>query len=169
LDELNKRIWWELINSKFKSIYASILNARSRKTERLINGFIAVASSGSAAAWWFWDAIPWLWPLIIIGSQLLNILKPYIPSLSNLKLLHDLQWHYESKYHEYDQLWLRISMQALTSEQIDEKYKELSDRFFKESNKYQRIRSDDKEIKRLATKEWDIILKNKYGIKEVIN
>ncbi|MCH7514080.1 MAG: hypothetical protein IH947_09110 [Bacteroidetes bacterium] len=165
MDELVKRIWYELTHSKYRSIYTFIYNARLRRRERRINWFITIASSGSVAGWWIWTEIPWLWTIIIIASQLLNVSKPYILNFSNSDILHDLQWYYESENHSYDQLWLNISRGALTEKKIEERYKEISEKYFTESQKYHKIRlKEDEQIKEIALKEWETHLKNKYNV-----
>ena len=76
---MREQVWGLLCNTKFKGFVLSILVIRFQKWDRNINIFLAVASSGSIAAWVVWNRFPFVWGAIIASSQVITVIKPYFP------------------------------------------------------------------------------------------
>ena len=53
--------------------------------EEPINIFLAVTSSGSIGGWVIWDKYSFLWAFIIAASQVINVVKQFLPYKTRVK------------------------------------------------------------------------------------
>lgn len=75
-----------------------------------------------------------------------------------------MQWDFESKYFELDNLWLQISMGDLTIDDIKNIYQKIRDRYFTKSEKYQDIRLESTRVEKKSKIEWAKFLNSKYKL-----
>ncbi|HOT14476.1 MAG TPA: hypothetical protein PK252_06910 [Bacteroidales bacterium] len=76
---MREQIWALFCDLKYKSYLSSILVDKYQKWDRNVNIFIAFSSSSSVASWIIWNKYQVVWSAIIVISQLLTVIKPYIP------------------------------------------------------------------------------------------
>lgn len=74
-----ERYWKELVQLKIQSGYLNQYHIRSVAIDRAIKMFLAVASSGSIAAWAVWRQFPYVWAAIIAIAQVVTAVKAYLP------------------------------------------------------------------------------------------
>ncbi|MEP2771998.1 MAG: hypothetical protein ABJH05_07600 [Fulvivirga sp.] len=137
--------------------------AKQKSKERNIEWFLAIASSGSVAAWWIFDVLPLLWALIVVVGQIFTLSKKYILTPYAFEKLQALQTFLDTKYHEYDLLWLDLSLGRLTSDELCDKYLELEERFFEESKEFVDINIQNNELALEVDTVWQKFLKRKYN------
>jgi hypothetical protein len=108
--------------------YLELYQIDQEKRERNLNIFLAIASSGSIAAWAIWDKWSMIWPSIIALSQVVNVIRPYLPYQQRIKgisaairELHEIALDAENK-------WFAISEGQMTNEEIHEEFIRLKQR-----------------------------------------
>lgn len=94
-EALRKRIWDSLSDSVSNSYYTAFAAKFYQKWDLWMNIFLVLATSASVAAWVAWEAVPWLWPLIIAAAQIVQLVKPYIGFGKFVKTYNDLSTHFQ--------------------------------------------------------------------------
>lgn len=167
---MRNQIWAELCNLRFKGYCLSFLSGKFQKWDRNINIFLAIASSGSIAAWAVWKSAPLIWGGIIALSQVITVLKPYFPYYKYVKELNAKNLKVEVLNIEFERLWYKMQNNLITKEQSAELYfeykKEIAELF--NFNDDVMFEVDDK-IKNKSNLKMKIYLKNNHGIEININ
>lgn len=113
-----ERFWRELDQLKVHVFYLELYLEKTEHTERGINIFLAVASSGSIASWAIWQEYQMTWAFIIALSQLIHAIKPYLPFSKRLKALSALTNDLESLFLSMENHWFNVSEGKLSEEDI---------------------------------------------------
>ncbi len=74
-----ERYWKELVQLKIQSGYLNQYHIDSVRIDRAIKMFLAIASSGSIAAWAVWQQYPYVWATIIALAQVVTAVKAFLP------------------------------------------------------------------------------------------
>jgi hypothetical protein len=141
-----------------------------QRWDRNINIFLAVASSGSIAAWAIWQFYPELWGGIIASSQVLTVLKPYLPYYKYVKEFNIKNIEMNNFMINIERLWHDIQNSKITEKEVEDIYFSLKkninevlsfndDIFFKVSSK----------IEKEANNKMKKYLLNNFGIEININ
>lgn len=125
---MRDRIWNNLYNIKFKSLYTCECSKKAERYGRLYSLFIALTSAGSIATWTAWEKIPAVWAVIIAVSQVLHVAKPYFPFIKNDKEFLEMSYEFESLYIEFEKLWYSLEDGKITSDEADQKFYKLRDK-----------------------------------------
>lgn len=167
---MREQIWPTLVNLKFKSYCLDLILEKFQKHERYINVFLAVASSGSIAAWAIWNVYPLLWGGIIALSQVVTVIKPYFPFYRHIKEINSKCSRLELLHIELEHLWYKVQHEKITED-------ECSDQFF--SLKKQSVDilnfADDTifdvspSLEKVANERMDVYLKTNYNLTNTIN
>lgn len=165
---MRKQIWSELCNLKFKGYCLEFLVDRFQKWDRNVNIFLAIASSGSIAAWAIWR--DWsegalIWGGIIALSQVITVIKPYFPYYKYVKELNSKHLRVSVLNIEFERLWYKIENDLITDEQSADIYfeyqKEIAGIFnFSDDTMF----NVSERIKKRANLKMKTFLKSKYGI-----
>jgi len=119
---LTDKIWAMFCNMKFKGFIFGLLVMKYQKLDRNVNIFLALASSGSIAAWAVWKDYPFLWSSIIAFSQVIMAIKPFFPYHKVTKELNSRCLKMELLNIEYERLWNKIQRGKLTDDNIEQYY-----------------------------------------------
>lgn len=167
---MRKQIWAELCNLRYKGYCLKFLITKFQKWDRNINIFLAIASSGSIAAWTIWNTTPIIWGTIIAVSQVITVIKPYFPYFKYVKEINSKSLKIEVLNIEFERLWYKIQNDKIKDEEASELYfsyqKEIAEILNFNDDTLFRI---DGKIKLKANAKMKIYLKNNYGIKININ
>lgn len=123
---LTDKIWATYCNMKFKGFVLGLLVIKYQKWERNINMFLALASSGSIAAWALWQDFPFVWSSIIASSQVIMAVKPYFPYHKMTKELNNRSLKIDLLNIEYERFWNKIQRGKLTEDAMDQYYFDLN-------------------------------------------
>jgi hypothetical protein len=157
--------WSLLCNCKYKSYYIGHLVTKFQKYDRNINIFLAIASSGSIAAWAVWSIYPWVWGLIIAISQVLSVIKPYIPFFKYVKELNLKLIRIENLNIEIEKLWYKIQRNKISEDDSIEEYFEFQKQLTEIlSFSDESIFDLDKKIQDKSNKQMKVFLRTKYNI-----
>lgn len=111
-----------LCDMKFKSFIFGLLVTKYQRRDRNVNIFLALASSGSIAAWAVWKEYPLLWSSIIALSQVVMTIKPYFPYHKVIKELNSRCLKLNLLNIETERIWNKIQRGKLTDDNIEQYY-----------------------------------------------
>jgi len=126
--EYQRRFWQTLGVVHFDLHYLELYQIDQEKRERNLNIFLAIASSGSVAAWAVWDKWPMIWPSIIALSQVVNVIRPYLPYQQRIKGITAAIRELREAALDAENKWFAISEGLLTSEEIHGEFIKLKQR-----------------------------------------
>lgn len=122
-----QRFWKELDQLKVHVFYLELYLDKTENHDRIINMFLAIASSSSIAGWVIWQPFSFIWAAIIASSHVLNSIKQYLPYTKRLKALQSLSNELEALFIQMESDWYKVSEGELTEKEINSlqmKYKE---------------------------------------------
>ena len=119
---IRNKIWYNLVNSKFKCYYISYSIKKYQKRSILINSFLVIVSLSSVSAWAVWQILPWLWALIIASSNILIAIKPFLLLERKIKELNEKLALLENIQIEYERLWYELELGKIDSEITSERF-----------------------------------------------
>ena len=113
-----EKYWRELDQLKVHVYYLESYLEKTIKTDRLINMFLAISSSGSIAGWVVWKDYSFVWGAVIALSQVINAVKIYLPYSKRLKSLQGITNDLESLFLSMENDWFNVSEGMLTEQEI---------------------------------------------------
>ena len=134
---MDDTLWRLFIEFKFKECYLERYCAYCKHWNdgNAIGCFLT--SSASVAGWALWTHVPWLWSTIIVLSQIVQIIKPFLPYEKNMDALKYLIPELSSLVIELENTWRKTRYSSPD---------ELSDLLRQYRNRYNRM-----EMKYLGT------------------
>ena len=105
---MRQRIWNNLVNVKFKSMYACECGRKADLYDRCVSIFLAFFSSASVGAWYFWKAHQTTWAVLIAISQIVAVTRPFISFFKNEAKFLGTSYDYDALYDSYKELWYRF-------------------------------------------------------------
>lgn len=161
---MRKQIWATLCDTKFKGYCLTSLVDKFQRWDRNTNIFLAIASSGSIAAWAIWQVHPMIWGLIIAVSQVLTVLKPYFPYFKYVKELNSKSFSVELLNIDIEQLWYKVQNGKISEDDAIKVYFNFRKRAtgifnFEDDTMF----NVNKKIKKKANDRMKVFLKNNYN------
>lgn len=167
---MREQIWSTLVNLRFKGFYIGFLIDKFQKRDRNLNIFLAVASSGSIAAWAIWNLYPFIWGGIIALSQVITVVKPYFPYFKYVKELTEKSARIDILNIDMERLWYKIQNDKITEDESVEVYFDLRKQIVEILNfRDDTVFSGSKIIEKKANERVQTFLKNNYNISININ
>ena len=118
MNEEQERYWQELYDLKVHTSYLEIHLSNSESIDKNINIFLSIASSGSIASWAIWKEYEFIWAFIIVLSQFINAIKPFLPYGTRIKALSKSLREMELISLECEEKWFYIANGEKTEEEI---------------------------------------------------
>ena len=81
---------------------------------------MAIISSGSVATWAIWKQLPVLWMALVMGSQIVSVIKDYLPYRKRINELSDLKCQLTFIYTEIEEKWLQVSDGTFNEHEIND-------------------------------------------------
>jgi hypothetical protein len=113
-----KRYWSELYQIKVHLNYLELYLQDSEIKDRSVNILLAVTSSGSIAGWAIWQQVAILWACIIAVSQVVAVIKNYLPYKTRMRSLSGVVHEFEDLILFAEKSWFDVSEGKLTEEEI---------------------------------------------------
>jgi|GEM_PF-1100510 hypothetical protein len=158
-------IWATYCNMKYKGFLFGLLVQKYQKLDRYVNIFLALASSGSIAAWAVWKEYPIIWSSIIATSQVVHTIKPYFPYNKIAKELNSRCLKLELLNNEYARMWNKIQRGKLTEDTIEQYYFDYTKSFTEILNLSEDlVFNTSKEMEYKANTRMKVFLKTYHGI-----
>jgi len=125
---MRNRIWYLLVETKTNEYYAISVTKFYQVCEWLTNTFLVVATSAGVAAWVTWQKHPFLWIVIIGGSQLLTLIKPFLGFPKYVKTYNEKSVALQNIACDLENLWYQIERNKITEEEAERDYNSLKKR-----------------------------------------
>ena len=122
MEDIRNKIWGCLVDCRFKTALMGYKIQRFQKIDRSLNLLLAIASSGSIAAWAIWNYLPLLWGAIIAFSQVIQVIKPYFPYSKYIKILNDKSKEMQSVNLRFEMLFYELDHHEENNKIIEKKY-----------------------------------------------
>jgi hypothetical protein len=120
-----RRFWNELTSLRGQIEYLYLYERHYESIDRGIKIFLAVASSGSIAAWTIWRNLSVLWGGIIAAAHFINTIKDYLPFERRLKSIQQLTGKLEAVFVQWETVWNQLAAGGLSDQSINSRLAEL--------------------------------------------
>ncbi|MGY4399310.1 hypothetical protein [Bradyrhizobium sp. USDA 3315] len=118
--EMQRLYWQEMITLKRDARYVDLCLARTETIDRCIKGALAIAASSSIGSWIIFKEYSFLWATIVAASQVLQVVKEYLPYKNRLRALTGLSQDLNAISLAAENSWFRVSSGSLYDEDIHE-------------------------------------------------
>jgi hypothetical protein len=113
-----EKFWRELDQLRIHATYIEAYYEASVRTDRFVNMFLALVSSGSIAGWAVWNQYQYVWAFFVASSQVVNAVKGYLPFAKRIKGLGALSAELESIFLSMENHWFNVAEGRLSGEEI---------------------------------------------------
>ncbi|WGR99097.1 hypothetical protein MTX26_33780 [Bradyrhizobium sp. ISRA443] len=114
-----QRIFWdELVTSRRDARYVDLYLARTELIDRCLKGFIAIAASSSIAGWAIIKEYSFVWAAVVAGSQVLQVVKEYLPYKTRLRALTVLSQDLNAISLSAENHWYKVCTGTLYDDDI---------------------------------------------------
>lgn len=110
--------WQELVNLRRDARYVDLCLARTERTDRSIKAFLAIAASSSIAGWAIVQQYAVVWATIVAASQVIQVVKEYLPYKNRLKALAGLSVELNAISLLAEDQWFKVSNAGMYEEDI---------------------------------------------------
>lgn len=117
---MQERFWRLLIQFKADSFYTAQYVARSERWDNGLNIFSALVASGSVSAWAVWQKLDWVWAALVAASQVLTVVKQYLPFKKRISPLRAVSFLYDDIFLKAESNWYAVSKGSLTEKEIND-------------------------------------------------
>lgn len=117
---MQERYWRLLIQLKADAVYTGCYVERSEAWDNRIAMFSALVSSGSISAWAVWKKLDWLWAILVAASQVLNVVKQYLPFKKRILPVRAVAYDYEELFLKAESRWFDVAKGNVTEAEINE-------------------------------------------------
>lgn len=111
------QFWYNFATINRNAIYINRYHAKVEKIDRTLNILSAIASSSSIAGWLIWKDLWFFWTFIIAASQVLAVVKPYLPYKERLRALSLFGPELDGLTLAAEEGWFAVSHGRLTDEE----------------------------------------------------
>lgn len=116
---VQEHYWTDLYQLKVHANYVDSLLGRTELIDRCIKILLAISSSTSIGAWIVWKEYAFAWACIIAASQVLTVIRRYLPYKARLRSLVGLCNDFEELLIYMEMRWLDVANGSLSEAQIN--------------------------------------------------
>lgn len=130
--------YWELYERiKYSERYYFYVRESAMNTDRLIKGFLVIASLSSIANLGLWGRIPFLWAIVTVIAQAISAIAYLIPSSYQATAINYLLPELDHLLNQIDHDWDRINiLQELSDTEINDLVFQYNEEFSRLENKF---------------------------------
>lgn len=164
-----ERYWKELFELRVHVNYLERYMEESEFIDNSINIFLAVTSSSSICGWAIWNKYSFLWAVIIAASQVINVVKQFLPYKARLKTTGGILKELEELLYSYETKWFDVERGDLKEDEINKLQFEIRSEKTKIVQKHLGTNTlpEKGRLLRKAKQSAEIYIKNFYGEKNV--
>jgi hypothetical protein len=107
-----------MVTLKRDARYVDLYLASTERTDRFIKGFLALSASSSIAGWAINKEYAFVWASVVAGSQVLQVIKEYLPYKGRLKALALLSVELNTLSLLAEDQWFKVSEGRLYDDDI---------------------------------------------------
>ncbi|MEE4683602.1 hypothetical protein V2J74_19160 [Pseudomonas alliivorans] len=155
--------WAEMQSLRTHAYYLAMYQESSEATERWINIALAIASSGSIAAWAIVKEYAAVWAFFIASTQVLSVIYKFLPFKSRIKPLATASVEMSVLADEAEKGWFSVSHGMLTAAEVNDLRFSLRKRTSKIMSAFSTVSlPDDQKLTRKAKLKTETYLKGIY-------
>lgn len=117
---MQQRYWNYLVQVTGQSHYLNIYRERSEEVKDRLNIILAIASSVALGAWVTWQGLEKAWALVIVGSQIMSAIMPYLPYSRRIEILGDATRDFRNLSMRVEVNWFKVADGRLSEDEINE-------------------------------------------------
>jgi hypothetical protein len=154
-----------MVEKKFVLEYLSLLIKQNNKIQKGLLIFVALMSSSVIGGWMIWNTVSPLWAVFLAISNVINIIRPYLPYDKRAKVLYQLDFELSTQFIYIEKEWNDIEEGKIDDSAINEKYANFDLQWTNSMNKFMADDSfpDDKKMTKRADEETNTYFKKFYG------
>lgn len=159
---MRNKIWYKMIEAKYKAIYLTHFNSIIRAGSQLTDAWILLgATYGTSTVVSDFQIHP-MGAVTVFAAPILKLLKPVIPLFKRLNDLSRAYEFYEQQYFEYEKLWMDLENDEITK-RLDNRYFQLRKKELEQLQKMSAFKVPRlKWIETKTEKEWYLHLEQNY-------
>jgi hypothetical protein len=119
--DLQQQYWNEFSRLKRDALYIAFYHASVERTERRLNILAAVMSLGALTTWAAKHDLGFVASVVILVSQLITAIRPYLPYRTQLKALAALGPDLEGLALVAETDWLKVARASIDDEEINKR------------------------------------------------
>jgi hypothetical protein len=112
------QFWQDLVSLRRDARYVDLCLARTERTDRSIKAFLAIAASSSIAGWAIVQQYAVFWGAIVAASQVVQVVKEYLPYQNRLKALAGLSVELNALSLVTEDQWFKVSNSGMYDDDI---------------------------------------------------
>lgn len=113
------KYWKFLVQLRSSIEYLDLYYEASYKKDRYINIILAFASSASVAAWAIWKQYTFIWAAIITLSQIVAVLKPFLPYHLRIEYLPTFSRETYKLFVACEREWFKVANAGMKESEIN--------------------------------------------------
>jgi len=113
------RYWKELYQLRVHVNYLELYMEQSEFIDKSVNIFLSVTSSSSICGWAIWNKFGFIWAVIIAASQLVSVVKQFLPYRTPQKAISGILREFEELLTFYEMKWFDVAEGNLTNAEIN--------------------------------------------------
>lgn len=162
---MQKRYWIYMMEIKANILYLDIYVDYAYKRDIIIKAVCALATSGSIAAWAIWKKFAVAWFIITAVSQVLTVVKGYLPYEIMLKSIASVEKDLKLLYNKIEENWIKVASGKLEEEEINGLLYDFQNRYIKIEEKIfrKRVPLFKKRIEKKAIKQAKIYFEKHFN------
>ena len=130
-------LYWDILVQLRASVYyLQAYQINSEKWDTRIQIFLAITSSSSIGGWAIWDECSLIWGCVIAASQVVNIIRGFLPFQKRAKEIGSFNTEMEKLALDAESQWFSVFEGELTDREIFDLVTDLNGRKWAASNKY---------------------------------
>ncbi|WP_223559567.1 hypothetical protein [Chryseobacterium lathyri] len=120
---MRERIWYEMVDAKYKSIYCGIFLSRQRIINKWFNVFILAFSTSGVIGWPFWKGFPFATSIIIMIMSLVKLLgTELVPNDNTFKKAEKAIDMYCDYFNTLENLWYEFDRENINETKAMKKF-----------------------------------------------
>lgn len=116
--DVQAQFWQEMVTLKRDARYVDLCLARTERVDRGIKAFLAIAASSSIAGWAVVQQYAAVWASIVALSQVMQVIKEYLPYKNRLKALAALSVDLNALSLVAEDQWYKVSVGRMYDDDI---------------------------------------------------
>jgi hypothetical protein len=159
-----EKYWQELVQTKGQILYLQKYHERYERVNRWLEMVLAVVSTGSLATWVLVQQYPFVWGTIIVLSQVVTAIKPFLPYQKNMKHIFGLISELQDISLFIERHWYDVREGKLTEKEIHDLTIEIKERIMQADKKHfsDFILPKNEKLLQLATSDANQYSENNY-------
>lgn len=122
MSDIRSKVWSILADAKANECFSTLVVKRYQKYDLALNLILVLSTSSSIAAWAIWNKLDLLWGVIIGGSQVLTLAKPYFLFPKYIRVFSERKGQWQSLTVEIEELWHKMDRAAISEAEAWELY-----------------------------------------------